>query len=70
MAKLEPTNVFHISFDTKKLDGYIETVKVTIENDVMDSMDKVRVDLCDHPLYPDLERYVLANPSQGEKHGR
>lgn len=63
MAKLEPTNVFCVAFDTQKLKGYIETVKVTIENDVMDSMDTARVDLCDHPLYPQLERYVLENPS-------
>jgi hypothetical protein len=67
MAKLEPTNTFHIAFDTKHAAGYIKTVKVTIENDVMDSMDTVRVDLCDHPLYPDLERYVLGNQNRRAK---
>jgi hypothetical protein len=63
MAKLEPTNVFCVAFDTQKLKGYIEAVKVTIETDVMDAMDSARVDLCDHPLDPQLERYVLENPS-------
>lgn len=63
MPKLEPTNIFQVSFDTKKLHGYISTVQVTLENGVMDAMDSARVDLCDHPLYKDLERYVLENPS-------
>jgi hypothetical protein len=59
---LEPTNTFHISFNTSGKSGYITTVKVTIERDVMDSMDTARIDLADHPLYKDLQRYVLANP--------
>jgi hypothetical protein len=59
---LPPTNTFHISFDTKNAAGYIRTVKVTIEHDVMDAMDTARIDLADHPLYADLQRYVLANP--------
>lgn len=59
----EPTNTFHISFNTKRLPGFIQTVKVTIENDVMDNMDEVRVDLAAHPLYRELEEYVLANPT-------
>jgi hypothetical protein len=67
MAKLEPTNVFQIAFDTQSLKGYIKTVQVTIQNEVMDSMDTARVDLCDHPLYPDLERYVRENPSRGRR---
>lgn len=55
-------NVFHINFKTKGNGGYIHTVKVTLENDVMDSMDTVRIDLADHPLYKDLQEYVLMNP--------
>lgn len=52
---------FHIKFDTMP-GGYLKTVKVTIEEDVMDSMDSVRVDLCEHPLYKALQQYVKANP--------
>ncbi len=59
---LPPTNVFHISFETKGHAGYIRAVKVTIEHDVMDTMDEVRVDLADHPLYKQLQTYVKGNP--------
>lgn len=60
--KPQPTNVFHISFNTTGRGGYLKTVKITIENDVMDAMDEARIDLCDHPLYPALQAYVKANP--------
>lgn len=59
---LEPTNTFHISFQTSGMAGYIQTVKVTIENDVMDVLDSARIDLADHPLYKALQAYVLSNP--------
>lgn len=63
MAKpVPPTNTFQIRFWTTDV-GYIRTVQVTIEEGVMDAMDSARVDLCDHPLYKDLERYVKENPS-------
>lgn len=61
-AQQPPTNVFHIAFETKGHSGYIKTVKVTIEEDVMDTMDEVRVDLADHPLYKALQTYVKSNP--------
>lgn len=54
-------NTLHIKFDTLK-DGYIKTVKVTVEEDVMDAADMVRVDLADHPLYKALQKYVRDNP--------
>lgn len=60
--RLEPTNTFHVAFDTDGHAGYIKTVKVTIEEDVMDSMDAVRIDLADHPLYKQLQQYVRSNP--------
>ena len=59
---MEPTNVFYIAFNTKDSAGYIKAVKVTIEEDILDEMDTVRVDLVDHPLYPELQRYVKHNP--------
>ncbi|TXH35320.1 MAG: hypothetical protein E6Q98_16135 [Rhodospirillaceae bacterium] len=60
---LKPANTFHISFDTKSVGpAFIKTVKVTIEEDVMDQDDAVRIDLADHPLYPALQAYVRSNP--------
>lgn len=59
---LAPTNTFQIAFDVCKKSGYINTVQVTLERGVMDSEDVARIDLCNHPLYPDLQDYVLANP--------
>ena len=56
------TDTFAIAFDTKKYPGFIETVRVIIFHDLMDESDTVRINLCDHPLYKDLQRYVLANP--------
>lgn len=60
--KLEPTNVFHIAFDTKNSAGYIKAVKVTIEEDVIDLDETVRIDLADHPLFRSLQNYVKSNP--------
>lgn len=60
---LPPTNEFHISFNTQVSPGYIRTVKVTIQEDVLVDMDEqVRVDLADHPLYKVLQKYVHSNP--------
>lgn len=56
-----PNKEFHIKFDTVP-GGYIKTVKITIEEDVMDAADSARIDLADHPLYKDLQAYVLNNP--------
>ncbi|MBS0476506.1 MAG: hypothetical protein JSR28_15355 [Proteobacteria bacterium] len=58
---LLPTDSFGIEFSTTDA-GYINVVKITIERDVMDAADIVRVDLADHPLYPSLARYVRNNP--------
>ena len=52
---------YNIAFNTMP-GGYLRTVKVTIEEDVMDAADKVRVDLCDNPLYKELQTYVKNNP--------
>lgn len=57
-----PTNEFHIAFHTEGHAGYIKSVKVTIEEDVIDTMDEVRIDLADHPLYKQLQTYVRGNP--------
>lgn len=59
---LPPTNVFFISFDSTNSSGYIKGVKVTIEEDIVDVDESVRIDLADHPLYGQLQRYVRSNP--------
>lgn len=57
-----PTNVFCIQFSTKDSAGYIKAVKVTIEHEIVDLDETVRIDLADHPLYGALQQYVKANP--------
>ena len=63
MAKTPTT--FAIDFDTKSHKGYVTAVKVTLERDVVEMDETVRVDLCNHPLYPHLVRYVQLNPIPG-----
>jgi len=53
-----------VSFDTKDMPGKIKSVRVELSTYVLGPNDSVRVDLKDHPLYPQLEAYVLANPSR------
>lgn len=60
---LPPTNAFHIAFNTDGHAGYIKAVKVTIEYDMLPATDEeFRIDLADHPLYKELQRYVRSNP--------
>ncbi len=60
-AKPAAVNTFHVAFRTTS-EGYLKTTKITIEEDVMDAMDSARIDLAEHPLYPDLQAYVRNNP--------
>lgn len=55
---------YSISFDTNEAPGRVRAVWVELGHWFMRDKDVARVDLCDHPLYPQLERYVLANPSK------
>lgn len=52
---------YHVAFDTKSRPGYVLAVKVTIETDVVLEDETVQIDLVNHPLYKDLQAYVLAN---------
>lgn len=62
-----PTDTFDISFDTKEMPGLITSVQVILDRKIHRRSDFeerfFRVDLCNHPLYAELEAYVLANPS-------
>lgn len=51
-----------ISFNTKEIPGRIEAVQVHLKKLYMREQDKVRVDLCNDPLYPALVQYVKNNP--------
>ena len=58
---IEQTEYF-ISFDTKINPGKIEAVRVRIDVVTIEDMEqKMDIDLCNHPLYSDLKRYVEAN---------
>lgn len=57
-----PCNTFYINFNTQIHPGKIEAVKITIELETIEDMDKpLRLDLVDHPLFPDLLEYIKAN---------
>lgn len=53
---------FYISFDTEANPGKLEAIKVTVENVTITDMEqKLNIALCEHPLYRDLQSYVLNN---------
>lgn len=62
---------FHIAFDRQGTPGYLRALKVTLEVDMLpldhkapkELQAKYRVNMRQHPLYQELERYVLANPT-------
>jgi hypothetical protein len=59
---------YYISFNTKELPGAIKAVSVTLDNEIVTDMNKsMSVNLCEHPLYKNLEQYVKANPYRGSK---
>lgn len=59
---------FFISFDTLANPGKLEAVRVRLDNvTIADMNKKMNIGLVDHPLYAELEQYVLANPLHGGK---
>lgn len=66
---MEPSNVFHIEFNTKDMPGAIVATQVTLEKKVylrsQVTDDKIfRIDLSSHPLYRKLYAYCMANPPE------
>lgn len=55
---------YSISFDTNDAPGRVRAVWVELGYWFMKPGSVANVDLADHPLYPELEQYVLANPSR------
>ena len=66
---LPADHTFSIAFDTLKFESQnmMSVVTVTLKEDVMGMDETVHVNLCEHPLYPQLERYVRANPARRTK---
>lgn len=57
-------NRYGIAFDTKEMPGKIVATTVALDKWIMSPEDTVNVALCNHPLYPALVAYVLANPAK------
>jgi hypothetical protein len=55
---------YSISFDTNDAPGRVKAVWVELGVWFMRERDVAHVNLCEHPLYPQLEEYVKANPSR------
>lgn len=53
-----------IEFDTNEMPGKVVGISVELSKIIIGMTDKVNVALCEHPLYPALERYVKVNPSR------
>ncbi len=53
---------YGISFETKTIPGKVEVVTVALDKVFIGMEDSVRVDLCEHPLYHHLVKYVQNNP--------
>lgn len=64
-----PRGEYHIEFDTTSTPGFLRAVKVTLEVDMLpddtaspkEEQARYSVDLLNHPLYPQLQNYVLNN---------
>lgn len=54
---------YSIAFDTKDAPGRVKATWVEIGTWFMRADSIAHIDLHDHPLYSDLEAYVLAHPS-------
>ena len=54
-------NQFEIAFDTEKYPGMIEVVQVRLQSAIMGKRDVANVALCEHPLFPQLQRYCASN---------
>jgi len=57
-------NKFCVEFKTSSIPNRVVATQVTLESIIMAPKDSVKVNLVDHPLYKNLEQYVLANPSE------
>ena len=55
---------YYVDFDTKSKPGKLLAVKVSLDKVTIDDLNKsLAINLCEDPMYAELERYVLSNPS-------
>ena len=61
---LPADHTFGISFDTGAVrkTGILKVVQVQLKEATLAPEETVYVNLCEHPLYPQLAKYVAANP--------
>ena len=64
MPTREATDTFCIAFDTEEMPGKVVETQVTLKRQIMSPGDSVNVAMVDHPLYGDVEAYVMANASE------
>lgn len=66
--RLPKDDAFGISFNTKTVgkSGLMTYTKVILKTDVIGMDEGAYVNLCEHPLYPELVAYVEANPIRSE----
>jgi hypothetical protein len=61
-APMGDAEEYFIDFDTKSNPGKIAAVRVRLDLVTITDMNaKMRVDLCQHPLYKELKNYVKMN---------
>lgn len=61
-------NDFYICFDTREYEPFLKATKVTLTTELIrDPQKQLPINLCEHPLYPALVRYVQANPIKPQK---
>lgn len=61
-------STYYISFDTKEYAPFLKGTYVTLGSELIRDLNKqLPISLSDHPLYPQLVRYVLANPVKESK---
>lgn len=55
---------YYIEFNVAPDKKSIQTITVSLDSEVVTDMEaEMTIDLLSHPLYANLEKYVLANPS-------
>ena len=54
---------YYIAFDTKDMAPHIKATRVSLDTELIRDMNKqLPINLSDHPLYPQLVKYVQNNP--------
>lgn len=55
-----------VGINTTEMPGKIVATRVMLDTAIFGMNDRMRVDLCDHPLYPKLVEYVRLNPPKAK----